>query len=69
MELVGFFIGAALVAWLNTYLAEQRGRSVTGWAIGGVIFGLFSTILLLVLGTTAEKLTNNAIAINKALNK
>lgn len=54
MEL-GFLIGMALVAWLNHYLATQRGRNAIGWAIGGAIFGLLSTILLLVLGKTPEK--------------
>ena len=55
MEMIGYFIGVALIAWLNYYLAEQRGRNSVGWAFGGAIFGLFSTILLLVLGKTKEK--------------
>ena len=69
MELLAFLIGAALVAWLNSYLAEQRGRSVAGWAIGGFIFGLLSTIILLVIGTTDEKRTADAVALHKLLNK
>lgn len=53
MELLTLiFIG--LIAWLNYYLAEQRGRNPVGWAIGGVIFGVFATILLLILGETEE---------------
>jgi cell division protein FtsN len=55
MEPVGFLIGMALVAWLNHYLATQRGRNAIGWAFGGAIFGLLSTILLLILGKTKEK--------------
>jgi hypothetical protein len=54
MEL-GYFIGIALFAWLNHYLATQRGRNPLGWAIGGVFFGLLATLLLLILGKTAEK--------------
>lgn len=69
MELIGILIGMALVAWLNHYLATQRGRSAVGWAFGGAIFGLLSTILLLVLGTTDEKRTADAIRIQKALNQ
>ena len=45
----------ALIAWLNHYLATQRGRNPFGWAAAGVIFGLFSTVILLVLGKTREK--------------
>lgn len=55
MEPIGFLIGMALVAWLNYYLAGQRGRNEIGWAFGGAIFGLLSTILLLILGKTKEK--------------
>lgn len=54
MEL-GYVIGIALVAWLNHYLATQRGRSAIGWAVGGAVFGLLATILLLILGKTPEK--------------
>lgn len=68
MELI-ILLSVALVAWLNWYLAEQRGRSTIGWAIAGVLFGLLSTLLLLVLGTTDAKLTDNAIALHKAINK
>lgn len=55
MELIGFLIAAALVAWLNHYLATQRGRNAVGWAIGGAIFGLLSTLLLLILGKTEAR--------------
>ena len=55
MEVIGFIIGIALVAWLNHYLAEQRGRNAVGWAVAGVIFGLLSTILLLILGKTEAR--------------
>lgn len=55
MEPIGFIIGLILIAWLNYYLAEQRGRNEFGWAIGGVAFGIFATILLLILGKTKEK--------------
>jgi hypothetical protein len=56
-----------LIAWLNFYLAEQRGRNTVGWAFAGVIFGLFSTILLLILGTTDEKHIADAIKIHRAM--
>lgn len=69
MELFITLVVLGLIAWLNHYLAEQRGRSAIGWAFGGLIFGLLSTILLLILGTTAEKRTADAIAIHRAVNK
>jgi hypothetical protein len=68
MEIV-IILAVALVAWLNWYLASQRGRSELGWAIAGVLFGLLSTIVLLVIGTTDEKKTEDAIALHKLLNK
>lgn len=55
MDGITIIIALVLVAWLNHYLATQRGRSPFGWAAAGVILGLFSTILLLVLGKTREK--------------
>jgi hypothetical protein len=55
MELIGILIGAGLMAWLNHYLAGQRGRNQMGWAIGGAFFGIFATILILILGMTEEK--------------
>lgn len=55
MEVLGYLIGMALVAWLNHYLATQRGRNAIGWAIGGALLGLLSTLLLLILGKTKEK--------------
>lgn len=55
MELIFFLIGIALVAWLNHYLATQRGRNAVGWAIAGAIFGILSTVLLLILGKTEAR--------------
>ena len=69
MEPIFFLIGMALVAWLNYYLAEQRGRSTVGWAIGGALFGVLSTILLLVIGTTEEKRMADAVKLHNAINK
>ena len=69
MELFITLVVLGLIAWLNHYLAEQRGRNAVGWAFAGFIFGLLSTILLLILGTTAEKRTADAIAIHRAVNK
>lgn len=69
MELLITLVVLALIAWLNHYLATQRGRNPIGWAIGGALFGLFSTIVLLVLGTTAEKKLEDAVALHKAINK
>ena len=69
MELFITLVVLGLIAWLNHYLAEQRGRNAVGWAFGGLIFGLLSTILLLILGTTAEKRTADAIALHRAVNK
>jgi hypothetical protein len=66
MELIITIAFIGLIAWLNYYLAEQRGRSTVGWAVGGVIFGLFSTILLLILGETEE---HRIAVINKANTK
>lgn len=67
MELFITLAVLGLVAWLNHYLAEQRGRNAVGWAFAGVIFGLLSTILLLILGTTDEKRTADAIKIQRAM--
>jgi hypothetical protein len=67
MDLFIILVVAGLIAWLNHYLAEQRGRNAVGWAFGGVIFGLFSTILLLIIGTTDEKRTADAIKIHRAM--
>lgn len=67
MELLITLVVLGLVAWLNHYLATQRGRNPVGWAIGGALFGLLSTILLLVLGTTDEKRTEDAVKLHKAL--
>lgn len=69
MELMITLIVLGLIAWLNHYLAEERGRNAIGWAIGGLIFGLLSTILLLILGTTVEKRTADAIALHRAIHK
>lgn len=70
MELIGFLIGIALVAWLNHYLATQRGRNAVGWAIAGAIFGLLATIVLLILGKTeAREVELAAKAINTAQTK
>lgn len=66
MELIITLVVVGLIAWLNHYLAEQRGRNPIGWAIGGVIFGLLSTILLLILGETQE---HRIEVINKANSK
>lgn len=66
MEFLVTVIVIALIAWLNHYLAEQRGRSTIGWVIGGLVFGLFATALLLILGETKEhKLQMYAEAQNK----
>lgn len=54
MDPIFVIVGAALFAWLNHYLATQRGRNPIGWAIAGAAFGLFSTALLLILGETEE---------------
>jgi sugar phosphate permease len=67
MELFIVLVVAGLIAWLNHYLAEQRGRNAVGWAFAGVIFGLLSTILLLIIGTTDEKRTADAIKIHRAM--
>ena len=68
MDLLFILIGGALVGWLNYYLATRRGRNVIAWAIGGFVFGLFSTLLLLVLGTTREKELADAVELNKLIN-
>jgi hypothetical protein len=68
MELLFIIIGAALVAWLNHYLATERGRNAIGWAVAGAIFGLLSTILLLILGKTEEKQIELAARFASAIN-
>jgi uncharacterized membrane protein YjjB (DUF3815 family) len=55
MELIVMLAVAALLGWLNYYLAGLRGRSQMGWAIGAVFFGIFAVILLLILGKTEQK--------------
>ena len=69
MDIAIILLVAGLIAWLNYYLAEQRGRNTVGWAFAGVIFGLLSTILLLIIGATDEKRTSDAIAIHRAMNQ
>ncbi len=70
MELIFFLVTVALIAWLNHYLATQRGRNAVGWAIGGAIFGILSTVLLLILGKTETREVEIASkAINTANNK
>ena len=69
MEVIGYIIGLALVAWLNHYLATQRGRDTMGWVFAGVIFGLFSTLLLLILGTTDEKKVELLVEAQNRANK
>jgi len=55
MDATLLIMGMALFAWLNHSLATQRGRNAVGWAVGGLIFGLLSTILLLILGKTEAR--------------
>jgi hypothetical protein len=68
MELLVILITAALMAWLNHYLATERGRNAIGWAVAGAIFGLLSTILLLILGKTEEKQIEIATRVASAVN-
>lgn len=55
MDLILIVLIVGAITVLNLHLAEQRGRSKVGWALGAVFFGIFSTLLLLILGTTQEK--------------
>lgn len=55
MSLIVYLVVSGLIAWLNFSLATKRNRSAVGWAIGGVVFGLLSTVLLLVLGNSVTK--------------
>ena len=68
MELFIILITAGLVAWLNHYLATERGRNAVGWAVAGVIFGLLSTILLLIIGKTETKQIEIATRVATAVN-
>lgn len=42
---IGFFVVAII---LNISLAQQRHRSVAGWIVAAIFFGLFSTLILAV---------------------
>lgn len=68
MELLVILITAGLIAWLNHYLATERGRNAIGWAVGGAIFGLLSTILLLIIGKTEAKQIEIATRVATAVN-
>lgn len=68
MELLVILITAVLVAWLNHYLATERGRNAFGWAIAGLVFGLLSTILLLIIGKTESKQIEIATRVATAVN-
>jgi hypothetical protein len=49
------FIWAIVFAVFNGALATRRNRSVVAWSVMGVLFGVFSFILLLLLPTVREK--------------
>ena len=68
MELIVSLIVAGLIAWLNHYLAIERGRNAVGWAIAGAIFGLLSTVLLLIIGKTESKQIEIATRVATAVN-
>ena len=49
MEIVLCFFAMIVAMFLNSSLALKRGRSVGGWVVAAIFFGLFSTIILAVL--------------------
>lgn len=52
--LVLWLIVACLIIWINISRAKKYNRSVTGWAIAGFLFGILSTIVLLLLGKKSK---------------
>ena len=56
MEGFIYLVLLCLFVWLNVHLAVKRNRNPWGWGAASVVFGLFATILLVLLGTKEEKL-------------
>jgi uncharacterized membrane protein len=54
MELLIILVVGALFAWLCAEMAKTRNRSTTTWAILGFLFGIFSVIVLALLGTVKD---------------
>jgi len=54
MELLITVIVWGLFGVLAYKMAERRGRNEGGWAVAGVLAGLFAIVLLLILGDTKE---------------
>lgn len=47
MELILFIV--AIITVICAALASRKGRSVAGWAIAGLCFGIFALIVLAIL--------------------
>ena len=62
MDVIFFIIGAGLVAWLNHYMATNRGRNAALWAILGFLFGILTSLILLIMGKTNEKVAADEAA-------
>lgn len=43
------------VMWINSSRAKKYNRSVGGWMLAGLFFGIFSTIVLLLLGENSKE--------------
>ena len=54
MELM--IIVSVICAIVCAVMAEPRGRSMIGWALGGFFFGILAILILAVVGKTNEKL-------------
>lgn len=54
MELLFVLLGMILQAWINNSRAKAYNRNVAMWTIMGILFGILSTIVLLLLGEKTE---------------
>ena len=43
-------VWSVLWAVVCCHMADKRGRSQLGWAIGGAVFGLLAVLVLLLIG-------------------
>lgn len=55
MDIMSVIIVGLLFAWACHYLAGQRNRNQTNWAIGGFLFGIFALVALLLVGVNTDK--------------
>ncbi len=51
MDILIILLVSGLFAWLCAEMAKTRNRDATVWAILGFLFGIFTVVVLALLGT------------------